>query len=63
MLVIKLKKGDGANIGDSVRIRVLQTAKGYCRIGIDAPLPEFLVTRVYQTTEDEERKQREEEGR
>lgn len=37
MLVITRKNGEGINIGDDIKITVLEVSKDRVRIGIDAP--------------------------
>ena len=44
MLVLSRKVGESILIGESIRITVVQVAKGHIRLGIDAP-PEVIVLR------------------
>lgn len=45
MLVIEMKRGDGVEIGDGVKVRILRVRKnGKIKIGIDAP-PEVRIVR------------------
>lgn len=56
MLVLTRKKGQSLNIGDNVRIVVLDVAGDTVRIGIEAP-PEVAVYRseIYQAIQEENR--------
>ncbi|MCL5058551.1 MAG: carbon storage regulator CsrA [Actinobacteria bacterium] len=56
MLVLSRKKGQSLNIGDSVRIVVLEVTGDNVRIGIEAP-PEVAVYRseIYQAIRRENR--------
>ncbi|HEC1793642.1 TPA: carbon storage regulator CsrA [Campylobacter lari] len=37
MLILSRKENEGIKIGDDIEIKVVQTGKGYAKIGIEAP--------------------------
>lgn len=37
MLILSRKEEESVKIGDDIEIKIVQTAKGYVKIGIDAP--------------------------
>lgn len=57
MLVLTRKKGQSLNIGDDVKIVLLEVSGDSVRIGIEAP-PEVAIYRseVYQTLQQENRR-------
>lgn len=44
MLILSRKAEESVKIGDDIEIKIVQTAKGYVKIGIDAP-KSFLILR------------------
>lgn len=51
MLILSRKEGQSLQIGDNVEIKIVQTSKGYAKIGIEAPkslliLRKELITQI-----------------
>ena len=37
MLILSRKEGESIQLGEDMEVRIIQTAKGYVKIGIEAP--------------------------
>lgn len=37
MLILSRKEGESIQLGEDIEVKVIQTAKGYAKIGIEAP--------------------------
>ncbi|ARE80734.1 carbon storage regulator CsrA [Campylobacter helveticus] len=51
MLILSRKEGQSLQIGDEIEIKIVQTGKGYAKIGIEAPkslliLRKELITQI-----------------